>query len=190
MKLFTKKEFIGVSLIFLVVFSVTYSGLLQALRRSRDVQRKADISNISDALSKYQEDMGFFPPSENGKIKACRGENFESIELLLKDRKMFDLNILISGLRPCDWGIDALKDVLDDSYPAYLSAIPQDPKAKEGYHYYYFSNSRRFQIYTFLEGGQSEDDYSENITSRNISCGTGVCSYGKSSDDTPLDRSI
>lgn len=190
MRPFSKRELIGVTLIFLIVFAVTYSGLLQAVRRARDSQRKADLGNVSNALGKYYEDFGFYPPSKNGKIIACKGENFEEIKLKLEEKGSFDSNIYFSGLRECEWGKDSLRDVLDDSFAPYLPVLPQDPKAKEGYSYYYISNTRHFQLYSFLEGGEKEVGYSDGIASRNLYCGKGICSFGKANGETPLDVSL
>jgi type II secretory pathway pseudopilin PulG len=79
MKSFTKKEVVGIALIFFVVFLITFKGLLTSERRARDAQRRGDLGAISNALYAYQKDFGFFPPSENGKIKACRADNFNEV---------------------------------------------------------------------------------------------------------------
>src|SRR3972149_4900935 len=133
MKPFSRNEIIAASAIILVIFAVTLINMSWALRRARDAQRMQDLGAISEALHNYQKDFGFFPPSENGKIKACKNSNFDEIADLLKKEK------------------DKLADVSDESYPAYLSIIPQDPKAKEKVAYYYISNSERFQLYSYLE---------------------------------------
>jgi type II secretory pathway pseudopilin PulG len=190
MKTFTKKEIIGVTIIFSVVFLITFKGLLTSERRARDAQRRGDLGAISNALYAYQKDFGFFPPSDNGKIKACKADNFSEVEAKMKDLGHFDQNIYFQGLEVCEWGLDSLRDVSDISYPAYMQTLPKDPKTSEGISYLYFSNLSRFQIYSFLEGGKDEDGFDIGIIGRGLKCGGKVCSFGKSFFPTPLDKSI
>lgn len=190
MRPFKKSELIGVTLILSVVFLVTFSNLRIAQRRSRDSTRKQDLGAISDALHKYYADFGFFPRSEDGKIIACKNEKFDAVVSELIVKKDVDRNKLSQGLRGCIWGKDTFTDVLDSSYPPYLNLLPQDPKTGENIQYYYISNSIRFQLYAYLEGEENEDGYNESIVQRKLSCGIKDCSYGKSFQDTPLNRSI
>jgi len=190
MKPFTKKEAFGVGIIFLAVVLVTFYNLQIALRRSRDSQRKQDLGVISDALHKYNEDFGFFPPSENGKIKACKASNFDDVFKKLTEAKSLDRDIFFEGLRACEWSKDPLANLLDTDYPAYIPLLPGDAMVASGVSYYYLSNSRRFQLYSFLEGEDEEGGYDSGIVERGLPCGSKVCSFGKSSIDTPLDISI
>ncbi len=190
MKFFTKNELISVTIIFIIVGAFTFSGLKTSIRRSRDAQRRADLGSISDALHKYQEEFGFFPPSENGKIKACKGDDFDQKLEEIKKEEKFDRNKFFEALSTCEWGQDSLIDVSEDSREPYLKTIPADPKGGVGISYLYLSNTGRFQIYAFLEGGEEEAGYSQTIVSRNLSCGNKICNHGKSSGDTPLDKSI
>jgi len=107
MKPFSKQELIGVTLIFIVVFGLTFIGLQASIRRSRDVQRKADLGAISDALHKFQEEFGFFPPSDGRKIRACKGNNFNEILTEIKDTETFDRELFFQGLRACEYGVDS-----------------------------------------------------------------------------------
>lgn len=193
MKPFTKHELIGVGVILLVIFIITLANLQVAIRRSRDVQRRADLGAISNALGRYQEDFGFFPPSEAGKIKACKGENFESVIKELEEKEEFDQNKFFSeALTPCDWGGDSLSDLglFGDELSSYLKVILQDPKRGEGMSYLYLSNTRRFQLYSYLEGEEEEEGYNLGIVNRKLLCGNKICSFGKSFANTPLDKSI
>ncbi|KKQ48653.1 MAG: hypothetical protein US75_C0001G0045 [Candidatus Woesebacteria bacterium GW2011_GWC1_38_13] len=189
MKSFTRSEIYGVGIILLVIASLTAFNLQVSLRRSRDSQRKADINAISDALGKYQADFGFFPPStKDGKILACKGDNFGNVpdNLTEEEKKAFFFKIL----KGCSWGDDALKDVNDEKYEPYLRSIPKDPKFDEGLTYFYISNMNRYQIYAYLEGGSSEIGYREGIVKRMLSCGSKICSFGKAYSETPLEKSI
>jgi len=190
MRPFTKRELLGVGLIFLIVFLVTFQGLVVAKRRARDAQRKADLGAISDALYTFYEEFGFFPPAEVGKIKACKGVAYEEVLTELKAKKDFDRELFFTGLRPCYWGADPLRDITSSDRAPYLATIPVDPKGGEGYTYLYISNTYRFQLYTFLEGETEEDGYDSRIVSRDLSCGRAICSFGKSYGQTPLDVSI
>lgn len=190
MKFFTKEELIGVFLILFLVFSLTFRGLQKAQARARDAQRKADLGVISDALHSFYEAYGYFPLSQEGKIKMCKGENFEKVLKKLQSEKVFDRNKFFEGLRGCEWGKDSFQDLLDENSPPFLKTIPSDPKANEGISYLYLSNTKRFQIYSYLEEELEDESYNRGIVERNLNCGVKICSFGKSFSDTPLDLSI
>lgn len=189
MHLFTKNESIGIGAILLFIFLLTGFNLQISLRRSRDSQRRADISAIVNALDKYQKDFGFFPPStDDGKIIACKGSNFGPIPADVKeqDKRSYFINML----RGCNWGEDSLRDVEDDSYPPYMKTIPVDPRAKDGYSYYYISDMNTFQLFAYLEGGKSEEGFRQGIVDRNLRCGEKICNFGKAYGETPLEITI
>lgn len=190
MKFFSKKEFLGVVCIFLVVGIVTYSNLLISERRARDSQRQSDLGAISDALYAYFSDFGFFPPAKDGMILACKGANFADYLAKVTTKDNFDRNLFFQNLVACRWGKDSLRDVFDTSYMPYIKTLPDDPGEKNGISYYYLSDTKRFQLYSYLEGGKEEDSFSSGIAARNLACGNKICSFGKSYADTPLDRSI
>jgi hypothetical protein len=190
MKPFKKHELQGLAIIIFVIFFVTMLNIRVAIRRSRDAQRKDDLGSISNALMEFYEDYGFFPPStDDGKIRACKAENYNDVIADLSD-ETFSLDKFITGLRGCEWGEDALAELSATSSAEYLKTIPQDPKQKEGVRYLYLSNKDRFQIYAHLEGGKEEEGYNEGIVERNLFCGNYTCNFGKSFSETPLDISI
>jgi len=164
----TKEEIVGIFIILLVISSVSYFNFMVSLRRSRDSQRKSDIRQISDALDKYNTDLGFYPAALDGKISACDGGN---------DEKGFPI------FRPCEWGKEALPGIFDPTI------IPLDVHTGDGASYLYLSNSKRFQLFASLEGND-EAEYDPKIVARNLSCGNRICNFGLSSGSTPLDRSI
>lgn len=183
MKPFTKNELIGVSIILLIIISVSLFNFGVAKRRGRDAQRKSDIGAIADALNKFGNDFGVFPQtSPDGKIVACKGEQIEKEE-------EGGGTTLVYALAACEWGKDALRDVNDPAYPSYIDSLPIEPQNKEGVNYIYLSNGKRFQILASLEG-KDEDEYEQFIEAREISCGTRLCNFGRSSGTTPLDKSI
>jgi hypothetical protein len=189
MRPFTKNEMLGIGLVLSLTFFLTAVNLRISLRKSRDAQRLSDIGAISEALDKYQEDFGFYPPSTpDGKILACKGENFGNIpEGIPEGEKRV---YFFKSLRGCNWGEDGLRDVNDDSFEPYLKTIPRDPKAGSGYSYLYLSDTNRFQLYAYLEGGKSEVGFRDGIIGRDLHCGVNICSFGKASGDTPLEKSI
>ncbi len=165
MKFFTKKETIGIFLILLAIGLACFSNLTVSLRRARDVQRKNDLGSLTDALNKYNNDFEVFPlSSKDGKIIACKDGS-------------------------CEWGKDGLYDLTDENASPYLKILPADPQTDKGLIYVYFSNGKRYQIYASLEGSD-EDEYSQAIIKRNISCGTRICNFGRSYGETPLEKSI
>jgi type II secretory pathway pseudopilin PulG len=178
MKFFTKQELKGLAIILLLIFAASLPNFLVSLRRSRDAQRKADLGTIHDSLLRYQADFGSFPISKDNKIAAC-----EPVEKkIVNGLTTFDFS-------PCAWGKDALKDLSDLSYPAYIQVLPLDPNQAKGVGYLYFSNGSRFQVYAALEG-KNEDEYDPKIIKRNLNCGSRICNFGRSYAKTPLDKSI
>ena len=190
MKAFTRSETLAVLIIILFTASITFYNLNISLRRARDAQRRSDLGAIANALNKYRDDFGFFPPSKDGKITACKAENFEAgYEEIKKDEK-FDREKFFALLIPCEWGKDPLADVTDEEYEPYLRVIPEDPKTETGMKYLYLSNSNRVQIYSYLEGEIDEIGYDEAVVKRRLECGSGfICSFGKS-HSVPVDISI
>jgi len=178
MKFFSKAEIKAILLTFGLLVIVLFPNLLVSLRRARDVQRKADLSALSEALNKYQIDFGSFPLSKDGMISACAP--VEIIKQLPKDIVIFS---------SCRWGKDSFKDINDEGYPPYLRTLPADPLAKEGPAYYYLSDGKQYQIFGTLEG-VTEAEYDPRIVKRSLPCGTKTCNFGKSYGNLPLDKSI
>jgi hypothetical protein len=176
MKLFTKKEIIGIFIILLAIGLACFSNFIVSLRRARDAQRKSDLGSITEALNKYNEDFEGFPlSSADGKIIACK-DGSASLKAFLNPRV-------------CEWGKDGIYDLTDENVLPYLKILPTDPQKDKGLTYVYFSNGKRYQIYAYLEG-KDEDEYNAAIVKRNISCGTKICNFGRAYGRTPLDRSI
>ncbi len=187
---FTRNEIIGVLVILLVLASVTGYNLSLALRRARDAQRRADVNALVNALVIYNDEFSFVPYARDGKIQACKGENFNQEIAEITATTPFSTDRFRNILEPCEWGETKFEDVLDSSHKPYLERIPQDPKANLGNSYLYLSNGRIFQVYAYLEGEAAEDGYRENIVARNLTCGNNVCNFGKSIDQVPLEKSI
>lgn len=183
MKLFTKQEWLAVFIILALVAVASFFNFRTSLTRARDAQRISDLQEVVDALVKYNSDFGFFPSSTpDGKIVACKKEGAS----LYKGMKLKDF---LASLAPCEWGKDALTDITDASYPAYLKNLPADPKSSKGFAFHYISDGRLFQLYTALELRDS-DQYAPSIVARKIMCGVKICNAGRTYGTTPLDKSL
>lgn len=189
MKFFNREELYKVGAILAVLLVVFLFNIRVSLRRARDAQRTADIGSISASLERYSADFGFYPPSANGKILACKGPSFDAYLQQAELESKFNSDKFFAALSPCEWGVDKLAD-LGNSSTIYLASIPKDPKYSQGYSYLYFSNTKRYQIYAYLEGGNSEDAYNQGVVERNLPCGSNICNFGKASSKVPLDKSI
>lgn len=189
---FTKIEFRATVLILLTIFLVTFKNLKISERKARDFQRRDDLTQIFNALHRFHDDFGFFPPSQDGKILACKGERFnEALRGVdIKDESK-RLEVYLANLVPCEWGQDALRDLSDDNYLPYIKVLPSDNFKGGKYAYYYLSNKRVFQLYAYLEGGSSEIGFKEKILDRGLPCGGSFCNYGRSAfGKTPLDMTL
>ncbi|MFC1649740.1 type II secretion system protein [Patescibacteria group bacterium] len=185
MKFFSKNETLVVGAILVLIVGVTLSNLKIANRRSRDTQRRSDVRSIASALEKYNSEFGFVPPDVDGEILACKGEKFDEF-MVTKDTSQIEsfFDLLIG----CQWGEDGLVDLTGDSQP-YLKSIPSDP-SPEVSQYLYLSNSKRFQIFSYLEGGEKAEQYDKSVQDRKLNCGTKICNFGIGFSDTPVDITI
>lgn len=191
MKFFSKIELKAIGIILLFIFVISFFNFDIAIRRSRDAQRREDLGAIYNALGKYQRAFGYFPiSSSDGRIKACKPDNFEMLLDTLSQGSEFDIEGYMEALLPCRWGVDALKDIGDDEFPPFMEAIPVDPGRDENINYTYLSNGRLFQIYAYLEGEDTEIGYSEAIVGRDLACGIEICNFGRAFGKTPLDKSL
>ncbi len=74
---FTLVELLVVIAIMSILTIIAVSQFQNAKKKSRDVQRKGDISAVSKALLMYYTDYGYFPASDNGGIEGVAwGGNF------------------------------------------------------------------------------------------------------------------
>jgi hypothetical protein len=187
MRSFTKNELIGVAIILAAVGFFFAQGIQMSLLRARDSQRMGDLNTVSNALFSFYEEYGFFPSEEDGRIKACKADNFDSVVQTLESLPAFDRTLFESGLRACIWGEDSFAQTSQEEKSAFPK-LPRDPQTKDGLSYTYFSNGNRFQLFAHLE---SDDDfYDPSVFARKLSCGSEICNVGKSYASTPLDRSI
>ena len=178
MHFFNKQELIIVGAILIAIIGVSIPNFATSIMRARDSQRKNDLGTLKNALATFQNDLGSYPlSSADGKILAC-----DPVETTAVSKE----TVITYG--SCDWGNDPFADELDPTYPAYIKILPHDPKSDTGASYLYISNGARFQVYAHLE--VEEDEFDPKIVARGLACGDQICNFGKSSGDTPLEKSI
>lgn len=182
-KKFTKREKIGLCVIFIALLVISIPNFVVSIKRARDNARKDDLGSIVYALNLYQKDFRSYPlSSSDNKILACTREGV----VPEKDEKG---NFMIDFV-PCQWGKDGMYDPrFGDKSNPYINLIPQDPDTDQGVNYLYFSNGRHIQIYTALEV-TDDDQFNPDVFKRNLNCGTRICNTGRSDGKTPLDKSI
>ena len=156
---FTLVELLVVISIIGILASIGLVAFNSAQARSRDVQRKSDLKQISSALELYYSDYGQYPGSSNGQILGC------------------------PSIPPsvCAWGTSQFTD----GTTTYFMVLPKDKSSGQKYFYQTVAvNSvvnSGFQIYARLENSQDP-----SIISTGVLCGgTGVnCNFAVTSSNT------
>lgn len=156
---FTLAEMIVVFAILSILATAFLSVVgIGALRRSRDTQRKANLTNISKTLEIYFNDHGEYPASNGaGQIMGC-GATADQI---------------------CYWGAE-----WSDTTTSYINPLPTDPRSSSFNLFYRRPSAVSWQLYTMLEDG---DDPVVNGPFAGTDCavtGTTQCNYGISSGNT------
>jgi type II secretory pathway pseudopilin PulG len=176
-----KKEFLGIGVILGLIVIASLFGFSESKKRARDEQRNLDISAISAGLEKYKADYGYYPGSSNdGEIVACMGENTRVVKdksgnpLKQKGANKYTLENLIA----CQWGHDALQDVMDINYPSYLKTLPVDPQFAEGITYFYQQKEGQYFVYASYET-KDISDFSQAVKDKKIACGSRVCNVAR-----------
>jgi type II secretory pathway pseudopilin PulG len=181
MKKFSKEEIKFLAIIFCILLIMLGINFKASYRKARDAQRKGDVEAMMNGLEDgFFKNFGYFPSStSDGKILACKGP----------DTKYDEKEARFLNLVACEWGKDALVDLLDPTFPPYITTLPKDPQITKGVNYKYFSNGRRYQIFVSLEG-KTEAEFNAKIEARGISCGVRLCNYGKAYSSTSLYKTI
>ena len=181
MKKFSKEEAKFLAIIFIILLLMVLINFRTSFRKARDAQRKGDVETVINGLEDgFFKNFGYFPlSSPDGKMLACKGPNTKYGE---KEAKFINLIA-------CEWGKDALMDLFDPNFPAFISTLPKDPQTAKRISYQYFSNGKRFQILVSLEG-KTEAEYNQQIETRGINCGARLCNYGKAFSNTSVYQTI
>ncbi len=144
----SKSEIVFVVTVILIVFGLSWFQLKDGERKTRDVQRKADVELVARKLAVFYSDHNYYPPaSPSGEIVSCG----------------------LGATLPCKWGEDP---IVDSEGVSYLSKLPNDPFAGDGRKYIYTAASTpgKVRIYIALERKQDKD-IKKDLT---VECGNHV----------------
>ena len=167
-KYFGRNEILGILGIFIFLILATLYGFVGSALRGRDIQRKLDMGTLVGGLKEYRQKFGNYPDhSADFKIVACKGPSFKV-------------------LAACRWGIDSLTSQLEANYPPFIPTLPQDPRYKEGYAYYYKSNGRNILVLGFLED-IADPEYNPKLKALKLPCGIKICNFGRTYQGQILD---
>jgi len=147
-----------------ILATIGMSTFRNSQMRSRDVQRKANLKQVANALELYYSDYGKYPDAGSGEIKACN-----------------------DGISLCDWG----EGEFTDGKTVYFKKLPKDPTP--GLNYFYKlvadSSNQKYQLFARLENSQDQDCIDENCDPESESgfppaCGEETCNFAITSSNT------
>jgi hypothetical protein len=137
------------------------------------------MGSLEYSLEAYYSDFKLFPlSSPNGRIMDCLKPGDKPVKN--------DKGIWMVSPIPCEWGKDALTDLVTGK--VYMSVLPADPDYQKGAEYLYFSDGNRYQIFAAMEG-MDEAEIDSKIIARGLMCGSRVCNIGRAYN-VPIDISI
>lgn len=146
------------------------SGFQASQRRGRDVTRKNDLRQLTEALELFYADYGSYPADDSGEIAACP----------------YNPGTQTGGA--CAWG----SDQLTDGSTMYIKKVPGDSTNGRTYFYRIVpgSSNQKYQLFARLESPQDpdciDDGSGPNCTDPVAhSCGTsGVCNFAITSPNS------
>jgi type II secretion system protein G len=156
---FTLIEIMVVIAILGVLIAMVSGSFVSSQKKSRDLKRKSDLSQIGKALEFYYNDRGQYPLSDNGKIVGCGDPT----------------TALVDCVAGGEWA-----NTTTTPQTIYMAQLPSDPT---GQRYFYDSdgNGTYYKLYARLEN----TDDGQIGTYATICSGTdGQCNYGLSSPNT------
>ena len=181
MKIIKKSEIIGIILILFSVVLLSYLNIQISYQKARDLQRRDDLTALSNGLEKFKNDFKNYPlSSSDGKIKACllEGKTTEDMKKFIGNLPELNRPKLLNILGVCSWGNSELRDVSDYSITPYLTNIPKDSLQDKGYSYLYYSDGKSFTLYGSFER-KDLPEYSKDIAKLKLRCGTAICNFSK-----------
>jgi len=167
---FTLIELLVVISIIGVLSVIGLNSFGSARVKSRDSNRKSDLSAISKALELYYNDLGEYPDHDNGSIVGCGDSTTPAT---------------------CTWG-DTFQNPTTGE--VYMITLPDDSNSTYDYYYESFTVSginTSYQLYARLENtrdiavGKDVDDAPQVYGT--LLCGTLGCNYGVSSSNITLE---
>lgn len=134
---FTLVELLVAMSIIGVLASIAVGSFRTSQLKGRDVERKTNLKQISNALEIFYADYGRYPDSTNGQIAACPYDPAGS-----------------TGTA-CNWG----SGVFTDSKTVYFKQIPADPSSNQEYTYQIVSGSsnQKYKLFARLENSEDPE---------------------------------
>lgn len=121
---FTMIEILIVMAVVMILSVVGLTSYISSLKKSRDAQRKSDLTSIGRAMEMYANDFNEYPAGDvNGEIMGCDGS-------------------------ACPWN-DRFYSTINGGTQLYMERLPGDPSTDR--RYYYERTARGFNIYSVLE---------------------------------------
>ena len=161
---FTLVELLIVMAIIGIIASIGLGGFYSSQAKARDAKRKANLSQIADALELYYNDKAKYPAAGTGanvgKIMGCGA----------------------GGTTVCTWGETAFSNTTTGT--VYMTKLPTDP-LPDRYKYYYktASSNSKYQLYARLEN-ENDKSILNPLPSLTCSITSDLCNYGVSSGNT------
>jgi type II secretion system protein G len=123
---FTLMEIMVVIAIIGVLATMIAGNFIEANKKSRDAQRKSNMTQVKNALEAYYNDHGSYPASNGGEILGAGwGERFQDL------------------------------DIADGAvYMAQLPTDPRAPSIQ--YFYHTDTNATKYQLFTYLENERDD----------------------------------
>jgi general secretion pathway protein G len=154
---FTLIEIMVVIAILGVLVTMISGSFVASQKKSRDLKRKSDLSQIGKSLEFYFNDAGRYPLSSSGNIVGCESLGVES---------------------PCTWGSEWKNTT---SNMTYMAVLPKDPTNSQTYYYSSDATGSYYRLYARLE---NSEDGSTGVYTTICSGAAVVCNYGIASPNT------
>lgn len=158
---FTLVELLVVMAILGILVALVAGNFRTTQLRGRDIQRKSDLKQLSEALELFYSDYGNYPPESDGRLSACP----------------FDPATKTGT--PCSWDAD---EEFTDGKTVYLKTMIEEPSVSASYRYRIVTGSldQKFQLFAHLENTQDQD-----LITTVYTCGTvGTCNFAITSPNT------
>ena len=155
---FTLIELLVAMSILAILSTIAMASFRSTQMRGRDVQRKSDLKQISNALEMYYNDKKMYPGSNvAGQILGCPSAPVAAA---------------------CVWGAEGTTSEFKDANTTYFKKLPKDPSAFN-YFYHTLNSNKSYQIYAYLENTEDKN----LIPGITILCGDENCNFAVFSSD-------
>jgi prepilin-type N-terminal cleavage/methylation domain-containing protein len=157
---FTLIELVLVMAIVGILAVVGIGSYTQATMKSRDIQRKNDLNQISKAIESFNNDLGRYPQSEVvGGYSVMTCPQADSTEVACGTR---------------------IYGYIRDALAVYMENVPVDPNTAKRYVYIAGDDNSTYSLLAALENTEDRDvvvDAEGNTTDWGESCGVVNCNY-------------